>query len=136
ASAILPFPPADAHIRGCPARTPALAARAAPASITRPAGACIRNDPRSASARRGGRSMPKPARRLYRVKTRHWHDRSQRQTRIAGKPALLVFERRKGTDVVDAMLFVKPAIGSARITFPRLAERIGAASGAIWCASF
>src|ERR1700731_541676 len=27
ASAILPFSPADAHIRGCPARTPALAAR-------------------------------------------------------------------------------------------------------------
>jgi hypothetical protein len=51
--------------------------------------------------------MPKPARRLYRVKTRHWHDRSQRQTEVSGKPALLVFERRKGTDVVDAMLFVK-----------------------------
>src|ERR1700730_5269994 len=26
---------------------------------------------------------------------------------VSGKPALLVFERRKGTDVVDAMLFVK-----------------------------
>src|SRR6202011_4587996 len=63
ASAILPFPPADAHIRGCPARTPALAARAAVSSMPPRAGACIRNDPRSASARRGGRSSPRPAHR-------------------------------------------------------------------------
>src|SRR4029077_20974794 len=61
ASAILPFPPADAHIRGCPARTPALAARAAVPSMPPRAGACIRNDPRSASARRGDRSSPRPA---------------------------------------------------------------------------
>src|SRR5580700_6143816 len=63
ASAILPFPPADAHIRGCPARTLALAAPAAVSSMPPRAGACIRNDPRSASARRGGRSAPRPAHR-------------------------------------------------------------------------
>src|SRR5260221_3493257 len=39
ASAILPFPPADAHIRGCPARTPAVAARAAVSSMPPRAGA-------------------------------------------------------------------------------------------------
>jgi len=43
--------------------------------------------------------MPKPARRLYRVKTRHWHDRSQRQTRIAGLRAP-ERHRRGGRDVV------------------------------------
>jgi hypothetical protein len=32
--------------------------------------------------------------------------RDDKAIEVSGKPALLVFERRKGTDVVDAMLFV------------------------------
>src|SRR6202047_3144693 len=102
ASAILPFPPADAHIRGCPARTPALAARAAVSSAARarrardaPGGDLFDEElgegphQRIGAVRRGASAAHAEARRVGRVAL--WLRTVEGRRELAH----LVFERRE-----------------------------------------